>query len=175
VENKLLFLLVEGPDDERFAETVLKELFLREYADVRIIRYAGKTNKYVNNLIKSANAMDANYILLTDFNSSPCITHRKNKILNVFRFCDESKIQVVVQEIEGWYVAGLNSQSQNNLKLSSIEPSDSITKEQFNVIIPKNFQRRDFLIELLKNFSFKFAIKQNTSLKYFAEKYNLQI
>ncbi len=96
-------------------------------------------------------------------------------MLNVFRFCDESKIQVIVQEIEGWYVAGLDNQSVNKLKLPAFEPSDSITKEQFDAIIPKKFQRRDFLIELLKNFSFDFATEQNKSFKYFAEKYSLQI
>lgn len=175
MENKLLFLLVEGPDDERFAETILKELFLRDYYAVKIIRYAQKTKKYINNLIKSANAMNADYILLTDFNSSPCITHRKHKMLKEFHFCEENNIQVVQQEIEGWYVAGLDSQSLSRLKLSPFEPSDSITKEQFNAIIPKKFQRRDFLIELLKNFSFDFATKQNRSLHYFAEKYRLQI
>lgn len=173
MSSNLLFLLVEGSDDERFAQAVLEKPFLKKYHAVKIISFAQRPKKYVDGLIRSAKSMSADYVLLTDINSSPCVTHRKTKISEKFRLCDFDKIQVVAPEIESWYVAGLDTHSIDNLKIARFDSVNLITKEIFDSITPPKMHRRDFLIEVLKHFSLDTAKANSTSFQYFCTKHNL--
>jgi len=68
---KLLFIWVEGDDDERFFNKVLVPKFLGKYSGVKIIKYATMKREKVDNFIKSIKAMGEDYIYLADINNSP--------------------------------------------------------------------------------------------------------
>ena len=170
---KLLFIWVEGDDDERFFNKVLVPKFQEKYSGVKIIKYAAMRKKKVDNFIKSIKAMGADYIYLTDINNSPCITAKKEETHSKYKNIDNDKMIVVIKEIESWYLAGLNNETCKQLKIGNFANTDNVTKEKFNTLIPKKFTSRiDFMSEILKNFSIKIAKQKNKSFQYFVEKYD---
>jgi len=173
---KRLFIWVEGEDDER----IFKNLFLpnlqKKYDWIKIIRYGTLKNEKINNYLKSIKAMKAEYICVTDINDSPCITKKKQEKQNQLKNIDSNNIIVVIKEIEGWYLAGLNDTACNKLKINKHNNTDEISKERFNNIIPDKFDSRiDFMVEILKYFSIKTAKQKNKSFDYFIKKYDYMI
>ncbi len=84
-------------------------------------------------------------------------------------------MQIVVEEIEGWYIAGLSEKDSRQVKLRPFRNTNSLTKEQFNRLIPPKYgSRRDFMRELLQHFSMQTAVSKNMSFRYFIQKYNLE-
>lgn len=168
-----LFLLVEGENEELFCELILKEFFRDRYFDIKVILYSTKKPKEINKKIKQFKTMGHDYILFADMDGSPCVTQRKRKEKRLFSNCDAVNIQVVVQEIEGWYLAGVDDKGLRHLGLSPARSTDTLTKEQFNRLIPATFGRTAFLVELLNVFSVETAVAKNTSFRYFVQKYGL--
>ncbi|RJS80423.1 MAG: hypothetical protein DRP84_12435 [Spirochaetes bacterium] len=170
---KLLFIWVEGDDDKRFFDKILLLKFQEKYDTVKVIKYAEMKRGKVDNFIKSIKAMGADYIYLTDINDSPCITAKKKEIQSKYKNIDNDKMIVVVKEIEGWYLAGLDNKVCKQFKIDSFANTDNVTKEKFNALIPKKFTSRvDFISEILKNFSIEIAKQKNNSFQYFAKKYD---
>ena len=169
---KQLFILVEGPDDERFFNNVLPEAFREKYNHIRYFKYSGwKDDKIVSFMKSIAKRSECSYLFVADINSSPCIMQKKDRIVNKYRNIDPDKIIIVVKEIESWYLAGLNKRSSSELKIRSLNTTDKITKEKFNAIIPVKFKSRiDFMIEILKLFSNETAKQKNKSFNYFSKK-----
>ena len=86
---------------------------------------------------------------------------------------DKNNLIIVVKEIEGWYLAGLDDESCEELGLRPFRSTDDITKEHFNNLIPNKFDSRiDFMIEILKRFSFETAKQKNKSFSYFMLKFS---
>lgn len=167
-----LFIWVEGPDDVRFFNEVIKPIFDERYDWVEVRAYAKEGSDYVIKFLKSIQAMQADYILVADINSAPCISKRKQKLHKIFKNVDEDRILVIVQEIESWYLAGLDEANSEKLRLPIFKTTNSFTKEQFNGLIPEKFDSRiDFMLEILKHFSLETAKRKNDSLRYFIEKY----
>lgn len=82
---------------------------------------------------------------------------------------------MVVKEIEGWYLAGLGNTEAEKFKIRTFSETDTITKEQFNALIPKTFDSRiDFMLEILRIFSIEIAKQKNRSFRYCIEKYNCE-
>ncbi|MFQ6120514.1 MAG: hypothetical protein ACE5KE_11615, partial [Methanosarcinales archaeon] len=123
--------------------------------------------------VKSINSMKADYIYVRDLNDAPCITAKKEKITNKFnRIIAEDKIIVVVKEIESWYLAGLDENTSKKLGIrKKIRTTNSITKEEFNQLIPKNMPRIEFMRKILKNYDVEIAKVRNRSLGYFLNKW----
>jgi len=170
---KLLFIWVEGDDDERFFNKILSPKFQEKYDTVKIIQYAKMKKEKINNFIRSIKAMEADYIYLTDINDSPCVTIKKRKIQSKYKNIDNDKIIVVVKEIESWYLAGLDNKVCKQFKINNFANTENVTKEKFDDMIPKKFTSKiDFMVEILKNFSIKIAKQKNNSLRYFVEKYD---
>jgi len=172
---KLLFIWVEGDDDERFFNKVLVPKFLEKYSGVKIIKYATMKREKVDNFIKSIKAMGADYIYLTDINNSPCVTAKKEETHSKYKNIDNEKMIVVIKEIESWYLAGLDNKVCRQLKINNFADTDTdnVTKEKFNALIPKKFTSRiDFMSEILKYFSIEIAKQKNNSFQYFVEKYD---
>lgn len=166
-----LFLWVEGSDDERFVSGIVKPLFESTFDSVQIIQYAGETKKKVNNFLKSIHAMNASYIFFKD-NDSPCITADKEKTTRKYSQLHEERLLIVVKEIESWYLAGLDENSSQHLTIPYLETTNSLSKEQFDNLIPNSFESRiDFMIEIIKTFSLHVAKTKNNSFKYFTQKY----
>lgn len=169
---KTLWLLIEGDDDERFVQRIVKPLFERKYNSVMLWKYAEEPDKRINNFLRSIKVMDSDYFYLRDINRAPCVTAKKEIIQDEYNF-DNKKIIVVIKEIESWYLAGLDDKVSKKLGASSCAATDNITKEQFNDLIPKKFDSRiDFMLEILKSFSIEMAKQKNKSFKYFIEKYD---
>ena len=170
---KLLFIFVEGDDDERFFNRILSPKLQEKYDTVKIIRYATMKKEKVDNFIRSIKAMGAEYIYVTDIDNSPCVTAKKEETQKKHPNIDKDKIIVVIKEIESWYLAGLDNKACKQLKIKNFANTDNVTKEKFNSLIPKKFTSRiDFMSEILKNFSIEIAKQKNTSFQYFVEKYD---
>ena len=169
---KLLFIWVEGDDDEKFFNKILVPKFQKRYSTIKIIKYATMKKERVDNYIKGIKAMRADYIYLMDINDFPCITAKKEKTQKKHQNIDKDKIIVVVKEIESWYLAGLDNKVCKQLKIKNFANTDNVSKEKFNALIPKKFSRIDFMSEILKNFSIEIAKQKNNSFQYFVEKYD---
>lgn len=169
---KRLFILVEGEDDERFFERVLKRQLEARYDSVSVWKYAEQKPEKIRRLLASIEAMGAEYVYWADLHGAPCVTARKEKSQAESRFLAKDRILVVAQEIESWYVSGLGAEDARRLGISHCRVTDGVTKQQFDGWIPKRFDSRvDFMLETLKRFDVKMAIRRNASFRYFLEKY----
>ena len=167
-----LWVLLEGNDDERFFERVIKPIFEKKYDSVRSWLYAQKQTKTVKNLLRSIKAMGSDYFFWGDINSLPCMTAKKNRITKRYGAgLDINNIIIVVKEIESWYLAGLDDKARKELGIRTFSNTDNITKEKFEELIPKKFDSRiDLMMEILKRFSVETAKQKNRSFNYFMSK-----
>jgi len=120
--------------------------------------------------------MKSTYIFFTDFDYSHCITEKKNRIKATLKHIDENSIIVVVAEIESWFLAGFDENKIKKLNIKPYQNTDSITKEQFNKLIPRKINSRIiFIEEILESFSCNLAMTKNISFKYFMGKYKSKL
>ncbi len=179
MKPKGLFAFLEGPDDERFFNAILKPLFEAEGKFVKPVMYAGMIPSQVQALLKTVKAEHHTYLFFCDLDtqgdSSLCITKRKEKISERYgKHVEMARMVVVREEIEGWYLAGITSANKQKLKLPQFTSTDHITKEAFASMIPKHFtSSNDFMVEVLKEYSLSYAVSEvtNTSLRYFFQKF----
>ncbi len=177
MDYKILYIFVEGPDDVRFFNGIVKKEFEKKLnVTIKIHQYSKKTKKYISKFIKSINSMKSDYIFAEDYNNAHCFTEKKDKIIQIFKNVDRNKILIVKKEIESWYLAGLNDTFCKMNKLKSFKNTDNITKEQFNRRIPKRYNNSDidFMIEIISSFNIRLAKQKNKSFQYFFEKYKLK-
>lgn len=161
------WVLLEGHDDVRFFDKVLRSQLLKKYNKVISYTYAERSQETVTNFIKSLNDLNTDYIIIADFDSSTCFTFVKNKIQLKMPSADITKITIVKTEIESWYLAGVDRSNSRKLQIPYYSTTDNITKEMFNEIISSKFKSRiDFMVEILKIFDSSTAKKQNTSFRY---------
>ena len=138
---KRLYIWVEGPDDERFFNKIIKPIFLKKYDVIETITYAHLKKEKIQNFLKSIISMDADYIYVADINNSPCVMSKKAKMQMKVQNLDDARINIVIKEIESWYLAGLGDKESESFKISTFKTTDSIIKEQFNSIIPNQFAK----------------------------------
>jgi hypothetical protein len=169
---KRFYILVEGSDDERFVKNILNPVLHEKYDSVQIYKYSGKTSKKIIMLLNSIASMGADYIYLCDMDSTPCVTVKKEKVASMISNIRIDRIGIVIKEIEGWYFAGLNIDAVREIGISSFPNTNSMTKEEFDRLIPRRFVSRiDFMIELLKYYSIGNAKNNNESLRYCINKF----
>jgi hypothetical protein len=171
---KRLFIWVEGSDDERFFSKIICPLLQERYNYISIIKYAVETQAWRDNFLKSILQMQAEYIFLADINSAKCITDKKSKLQKSFKNLDAKKIIIVSNEIESWYLSGLDESLYKQLGISNYQNNtEQITKEKFCNLMPKKFKKSqiDFMQEVLKVFNIEIATERNKSFKYFFDKY----
>ena len=170
------FLLVEGFTDKLFAERVLGPALVRcgKASQVSIVEHARKSKKQVSDIVRSANAMDAGYLYLADLDDTVCKARKKALTCDTHPCLSTPNVLVVVQEIEGWYLAGLDRRVCQQLGMEYIPRTDNITKEQFQSLRPGRFKdAQDFMMEILKHFDLRHALVEarNTSLSYFFDRH----
>ena len=169
---KRLFILIEGNDDERFIEEIIKPVFENYYDYVKPWKYAQIEQKLIKSFLKSIKAMKADYIYVQDI-EGPCVTARKEKIKDKYgELIENGRIGIVIKEIESWYLGGLNDNDARKLTGRRFRTTDDIIKEQFNKFVTYKFESRlDFMIEILKFFSIDVAKRKNKSFKYFCDRF----
>lgn len=178
MDFKQLFIFVEGPDDERFVNKVILPHLQTKYSFIKLIKYATMTKMAIEALIKTCKQkMSYDYLFMCDMDArgdaSYCITSRKSKAQNKYgQLLETSKIIIVKEEIESWYLAGITTEQATRLKIKLVEDTSLTTKEEFVKLIPQNFiSTNDFMVEILKHYSLEQGIEANRSLNYFANKY----
>jgi len=170
---KRLFILIEGDDDERFFKGVVEPSFQERYSAIQFWKYADKNKKIRVSFIKSINAMKADYICIGDIDDVPCVTAKKEKITDGFgKKITVDRITIVIKEIEGWYLAGLDEKTSKRLGIrTKVKTTDKITKEHFNQLIPNGMPRSVFMRKILENFDVGVAEGKNKSFGYFLNKW----
>lgn len=163
-------MYVEGNHDKMFVDNILSEYLLDNYSIILWpITYVGKPQNKMNKDIKSKSKH--NYLFLSDLdnNQFPCITSRKENRINTYDGLESSQIIIVKEEIESWYLAGVNNNLPQFQNFDIPDNTDSVTKEDFDSIIGE-CSKFDMLMEISKCYNFKLARKRNSSFNYFMNK-----
>ena len=183
-----LFVLVEGEDDERFFNSVIRPIFEKEYSLIQFWQYSQKKKEKVNRYLNSIKSMQiagmADFLVVADLDDSPCVTDRQERVLTRFRGLSAdaakpdgprrtSRIFIVCREIESWYLAGLSDTECKRMGIATgLQNTDHLTKEQFLGLIPGRFNSRaEFMLEILSAFDHETARTKNSSFSYFMQKY----
>ena len=172
--KKRLFILVEGEDDVRFFGRIVKPLFVGRYDSVEIVPYASIKREKVSRFIKRIRLMHNDYIFVSDIDAERSVADKKQILFYRYSEVEGKSIIIVIQEIESWYLAGLPDHTSRKLGMEPFQSTDSITKEDFNRMIPRKFSSRiDFMFEILKFFSLSDATIKNQSFSFFVHRYYL--
>lgn len=168
-----LYILVEGDDDRRFIEKIIQPKLVDRGFEVKLIAYATKSKKIIRGYVKSFGEMDVEYQFIHDYDNDTCITKKKQDIKNIYPFLDENNILIVKEEIESWYLAGLDSGFCQRKKIKFIPNTEIITKEKFNNIVTKKAYKaiREAKIDILDNYSIDTAKTKNATFNYYMGKY----
>jgi hypothetical protein len=174
--TKFLFIWVEGGSDARFFDAVFKPLLEKTYRRVEVRTYANLKRVKFEQILLGLQAMDADFIVVADIDQEPCVTSKKQYVRTRIQGIASERIRVVIQEIESWYLAGLNEASARHLGLPVLDRTDAVTKDRFIAMMPDAFDSRiDFMMEILKHFSSATAMQKNDSFRYFVSKHKLEL
>ncbi len=174
MRQKKLYIFVEGNDDELFFKRVVQPLFLNHYSDVEIFKYAQWKKQKVELFIQSIITLDYDYIFTADIDLLETIAEKKRIIKNRFSNVETSKIDIVIKEIESWYLAGISTERAALMNILIPKDTNEITKEDFNEICHHTFRSRiDFMYEILKSYSIDLAMKKNQSFEYFVKNHRI--
>ena len=170
MERKRLFIFLEGTDDVRFFEHIIRPRFLHAYESVDLITYACTKSVKVDRFIRSINAMQHDYIIVADIDQESGVTAKKKVLLSRFIEADYRRIMIIIIEIESWYLAGLDSADAVAVGVHNHETTDFVTKELFNKWVPPSYPSRiAFMIDILRHFSLTVATEKNRSFRFFLE------
>jgi hypothetical protein len=172
--KKRLFLMVEGEDDIRFFGRIIKPRLVPFYDSVEIVPYASIRRAKVSRFLQSARAMGSDYIFFADIDEEKSVRDKKQVLYYRFSNIDGNAVVIVIREIESWYYAGLSETVQEDLGVAPLSSTDTLTKEDFNRLIPERFDSRiDFMFEILKYFSVDTAAEKNSSFGFFVKRYHI--
>jgi hypothetical protein len=168
-----LFIFVEGSDDVRFFETIIKPRFEHLFDSVELITFACTKSVKVDRFIRGINAMKQSYIIVTDIDFEKSVPAKKSIILSRFSEADFQHIMVIIKEIESWYLAGIDDSGAKALGIHHAPAcTDFVTKEHFIGLIPRYYPSKiAFMIEILKHFSLSVAVEKNKSFRFFIDHY----
>jgi hypothetical protein len=162
-----LYVFVEGPDDKRLLEIILRNLSLDVTKSTLIYEYANKPKHRVIGFLRTIRRMGAHYYFLLDKDAWPCITGRKGDLCVTYPDLEQDRIVVVSDEIEAWYWSGLGRSGCEDLGIEYLTSTETVTKEALYSAIPARFgSRLDFLLEAARRFSLQEAEETNSSLRY---------
>jgi len=169
-----LYFLVEGNDDERFFQRIVEPILQDRYDYIGYYQYARRPKRKIQAFIKSIASKQADFLCITDINTSPCVTARKKQVKrNKLGTLSDSRVLVVKKEIESWYLAGLNEECCRRLRLPACRETESISKEQFKQFLSgsKLGCTINCMIDILRNYNICTAKSKNESFDYFHRKY----
>ena len=171
-----LWLLVEGNDDERFANAILVPEFGCAYADVQVRQYSQRSISDRANLLKAIQSAGDDYILLCDLDEFPCVTSKKESMKKSMKSAlplpiPDDRIAVVVKEIESWYLAGLGEEGCQALGIANASRPDEVVKEKFDVLIGGKANHTNMMVEILRRYDISQARRRSPSFGYFVRKH----
>jgi hypothetical protein len=169
--SRTLYVLLEGNDDERFFRRLLQPYLQRRYRRIKYWKYAREKRKHTLKFIRSLLRMESDFLFVRDNDTAPSVQAKKQEIAEFYEGAiPDRAIVIVVMEIESWYMAGPNAAYLRKRGIPSLNGStDSLTKEEFNRLIPPLMSRIEFLNEILEQFSIDRGITRNTSFRFFIE------
>ena len=169
-----LYILIEGDNDERFVEWVVKPILDNQYDYIGYYQYSQRPKRKIKQFVRSIRSRKASLLCLTDIDAHPCVTARKQTIKEKkFGRVDDKEIVVVKKVIEGWYLAGLSSERCRILKIPLFDNTDTMVKQKCEDLLYKSKLGCTISckIEILKNYDFATAISKNKSFNYFYGKH----
>jgi len=166
-----MMLFVEGRDDSRLVECVIKPLVQPYYDSVAVEEYAHSTAECLKRYLRSLKSARSDYLFFTDIDESRCIPARRQQVAERYTPLSASHVIVVRKEIESWYMAGLDSRACGKIGLKELQYTDNLTKEGFLKLQPKRYDSRvDFMQVILQEFSVETAKQKNGSFRYLARR-----
>jgi len=167
---KLMFF-VEGDDDQRFIERTIVPAIATKYDVIKYFRYASSVPKETCKVLRTLESTGWDYLFLADRDQSACKTHRREKICEKMQVVTAKKIIVVDQEIESWYVSGLDAASARGVGLDLPRSSELFSKEHLVRLVGKRFPTAtDLKLFLLDSFSLEVGRKSNASFAYLCKR-----
>jgi hypothetical protein len=184
MSKKILYIFVEGPNDEKFIEAFIqgKKCLSEKYKKITCWLYSKKNSRKINNFIDSLIKTKQDYIFLADadFKNDPsCFPSIKKELAKKYTSLDEDKIWIVIEEIESWFLAGFDQAFCIDKKLAFYKNTEKVTKEIFDKIAKKKGNKKthnqliDFLIRKKADFSFTEVKNRNESLTRFHNHFEL--
>ena len=77
---KLVYFIIEGPDDTRFFDNIIKPMFEDNGCSTKCVPCAGMVRKERSKIIRSIKKMsDQNYIYAKDIDRYPCVSSQERK------------------------------------------------------------------------------------------------
>jgi hypothetical protein len=171
---KQVCFLVEGRDDLRFFEDIVKPLIIAHYNWVKVHSYQTMSPVLVDDLIKNYSAQGVDIYLTRDLDTAPCFSTKKAEIRSIYKNIEASRIVIVKPEIEAWYLAGIDKQNWDKLKIAPCRDVNAVTKDHFERLKPRRFASTiDFMNELRKVYSPNMAREKSPSFSYLLHKLGL--
>lgn len=170
--TRKLYVFLEGNDDERFFLHVLFPLLKKKHPEIQIIPYAEESAKITRKFVSTIRLSSDDYIFVKDIDDAPCVTAKKTSVACKYQV-EQRKLMIVVNEIECWYLCGLNYDCCKKLGVQAKfgRTDGNFTKEDFNNLIPNGVTRIEFMRQLLNEYDIKIGIQRNRSLRYFLRKW----
>ena len=164
-----LYVFVEGTDDVRFFERIIKLGLEEAYDHIDIVEYAQETRKKQRSFLLSVGRIEgADAIWVCDNDNARCVTERKQEVIERIPAVNDTPIVVVVKMIEGWYLAGVDAEGSRVLGIENQARTDALTKADFSSFRPKKVKtNRDFMLAILELFQIETARQKNRSFDYF--------
>ena len=166
-----LWLLIEGADDSRFCEAVVKPAFGTTYSHVATWEYSQRKPSERARFLRGIGLMNADYLLFGDIDERPCVTVTKETITNQFAGLTQDRIVVVRREIEAWYLAGLDEAAWRDLGLDRVRNVDEVTKEQFDRMVGGKVNHTSTMVDILECYDVEVARQRSPSFRYFWQKH----
>jgi hypothetical protein len=163
-----LLIFCEGPDDERFFDTVVRPRLTGTYDWISTVQYANRKSEEIGRYIRTAQQRSIDLLFVQDVDEASCITACIETIRSTFgEHLSSDSIYIVVKEIESWYAAGMSRQRTEEMLGRPLQRTDDLTKERFNDLLPDDTARIDFMQRLLDHFDPEHARAKNHSFEYF--------
>jgi hypothetical protein len=166
----VLYVFLEGEDDERFFDSVLRSRFAKDYQIIETVKYAQMSAEDLVGWFDTILGMGADYLFLADYDHGPCFTERVKEILAELPRLERENLFIVRTEIESWYAAGVTRQECEEIGLTWQPRTDDLSKEDFTSACPDpTASLVDIKIELAERFDPETAMGRNRSFAYFAD------
>ncbi len=172
ISGPSLHVFVEGPDDERFFDAVVRPRLGARYSAISCIKYARTKKDSVTAMLRALRGSGKQVMFLVDIDLFPCPDERRRDVVSKYGVVVEQEVHVVIKEIESWYAAGLDRDGCSGLGLrwrAFRFGTHELSKEAVyaSQIRPDSMTHQQLLIGMLAAFDYGRAKHANPSFKRF--------